>query len=1450
MDSELKSEENAQPQERLIPGTVDATGDFTLRDKIIYGDEVRGDKIAGDKIIYEAADNAPPAPGDPPFQGLRFFDVDDTDRFFGREELTASLVAHLRDHAFLAVIGASGSGKSSLVRAGVVAALHRGKPLPNGVRRPLGSTEWPLFLFTPGAHPLESIASTVTASDAEAAALLIRMKAQSDGLRQHLKSLLDQTQTDHALIVVDQFEEVFALCRDQNEQRIFIDNILCSVGLSGDRTTADDASAAANPARLILTMRADFYAQCAEFEALRTALERYQRYIGPMSQAELRSAIEAPAAHDNWLFEPGLVDLMLEDIENEPGALPLLSHALLETWKRRSGRTLTLAGYQAAGRIQGAIAKTADQTFAQLSNEERQIARNIFLRLTELGEGVQDTRRRVSPTELIVHAAQTAEVEEVVRRLVDARLLTTDKNQVEVAHEALIREWPQLRRWLTENRDALRVHRELTEAAQDWLHLNKDPGALYRGLRLAQAVEWRQTEEDRLNELERSFLEASIALREAERAEEERRRQERIAAAERLAAEQRKRALWATALTVLAVLAAAVAIWLGIESSNNAEIAEKERDRAFAASTAEAQQRQLVVTREAEAVTARDEARSAQQQAEAQLRIAQSQQVAAVAQNLLAGGKSEQALLFAVAAGYELAPTVELHDVLRSAVDSWRGVRTINAHSQRISGGSFSHDNRLIATASDDNTAKVWRVDTGQLLLSTDIYTGVITGAAFSLDDRYLITGSRDRTVRIWRLSDQKLIHTLRHDDDVRSIGLHPNGEWLAARTGSEVWLWEIESGEVVEGSPFRAGVTLRSLDFTQGGDNILAGGGDTQVHLWNIAARQSATLTTENGHENAVLAAVHSPDRRFIASLSSERLLLWEWVDGQGFVARRLPQSSDGISFQPPVQFNPNGRLLAVGSGTGLVRIWNMNDLQADPIQVGGRPGTTANFSPDGRHLLLSSSDGMIALYDIFARMEKPFVKLPAGSIAALFFNRDGSSLVTTSTDGALTFWQVWLGGNVALAPLRNFPAAAMAHRGDEVFAVGVGNAIERWQWRTGQLDQLAITLPDDAPQPDALTAIASAPGGDLIIGSANGALYRVDVESGDTLAHWSAHNDPIAAIVPLPISAGTSNPLVATIGGEPHIAIWDVQTGALVRLLGRPGEGHENDVTALALSPTDDLLYSAGADGRVLAWNWRTGEIVKQHRVRASLISLAVSPADGMIAAGSTEAAIYLWRADGRSFSVGAGANVRTLHFSRNNVLFSATEGGELQLWDLERRVPVHIQAHGERWVKDFFLAEDERLIFSLGDDGQIKAWPLPLDDLLLLGCAQSIRTLSDVEWQQQFGFDIDLTPCPQDRALEHFPLTGALLDPTFQQIDDLPVIYFFDAPRGTTVAPGTEISLRWSTNNATAVYLEINGARRGVASPHEERFSIRAETTFRLIAVNRNGERSLARHVTLAD
>ena len=295
--------------------------------------------------------------------------------------------------------------------------------------------------------------------------------------------LLAKTGAPRLLLVVDQFEELFTLCKDRTEQQAYVDNLLAAAVPEGVTT-------------VILTLRADFYARCAEFANLRTALQDYQKYIGPMSREELCAAIEKPAQANGWDFEPGLVDAILDDVAGEAGSLPLLSHALLETWKRRSGRMLTFAGYHAAGGVQGAIAKTADAVYAELPPDEQAIARNIFLRLTTLGEGTQDTRRRVPLPELLGSGGQAAQVQAVLKRLEDERLVTAERAAaapadgargepeavyVDVTHEALISEWPRLNTWLNEDREGLLVHRRLTEAAQEWQDLGRDSGALFRG---------------------------------------------------------------------------------------------------------------------------------------------------------------------------------------------------------------------------------------------------------------------------------------------------------------------------------------------------------------------------------------------------------------------------------------------------------------------------------------------------------------------------------------------------------------------------------------------------------------------------------------------------------------------------------------------------------------------------------------------------------------------------------------------------------------------------------------------------------------------------------------------------------------------------------------------------------------------------------------------------------
>jgi formylglycine-generating enzyme required for sulfatase activity len=436
-----------------------------------------------------------PAAGEPPYMGLRYFDTSDADLFYGRETLTRELLARVQKESFLAIVGASGSGKSSVARAGLIPAWQK----ENAER----ST---VHVITATAHPLESLAASLTRESESITAtstLMDDLMKDSRSLRLYVKKALGETKL---FLLVDQFEETFTLCKDADERKAFIKNLLS--------LAEDDVQSAA---RVVITLRADFYAHCAEYDGLRLSLEEHQKYIGAMTPDELRQAITAPAQSAGWKFQPGLENLILQDVGTEPGALPLLSHALLETWKRRQGRTLTLKGYADAGGVKKAIAQTAESVYDKLTPAEQTIARRIFLRLTELGEGVQDTRRRVKLDELSQRMGTQDSVAKVLKILTDARLVTTAQDSAEVAHEALIREWGTLRKWLDEDRDSLRLHRHLTESAGEWVRRGRETGELYRGARLKQLQGWLKEHGEALSPLEREFVKASQNVKKRER---------------------------------------------------------------------------------------------------------------------------------------------------------------------------------------------------------------------------------------------------------------------------------------------------------------------------------------------------------------------------------------------------------------------------------------------------------------------------------------------------------------------------------------------------------------------------------------------------------------------------------------------------------------------------------------------------------------------------------------------------------------------------------------------------------------------------------------------------------------------------------------------------------------------------------------------------------------------
>jgi hypothetical protein len=348
-----------------------------------------------------------------PYRGLQTFDEQHAEFFFGRDADIQRLVEKLKGTRFVIVLGASGSGKSSLVRAGLVPALRSGA-LP-------GSHAWPIHVLTPGSLPLTRLAAELVRSGAASSLPDMLDRLAADRRTLHLAAALathGQAEDPRQLWVVDQFEEVFTLCSDEDERRHFLDNLLYASAIPG------------GPCVAVLTMRADFYARCAAYPELAARVAAQQFLVSPMDVDGVRQAIVAPAERVGLEFEEGLVDTILDAVMRQPGALPLLEHALLELWERRRGRMLTLEGYRESGGVDGAVARRADAIYDGFTPEQQAVARRILLRLKQVGDGTSDTRRRARIAELATTLAETDTVERVVRALADARLLTTSSQDL------------------------------------------------------------------------------------------------------------------------------------------------------------------------------------------------------------------------------------------------------------------------------------------------------------------------------------------------------------------------------------------------------------------------------------------------------------------------------------------------------------------------------------------------------------------------------------------------------------------------------------------------------------------------------------------------------------------------------------------------------------------------------------------------------------------------------------------------------------------------------------------------------------------------------------------------------------------------------------------------------------------------------------------------------------
>jgi WD40 repeat protein/DNA-binding SARP family transcriptional activator len=1146
-----------------------------------------------------------PAPGQPPFKGLDFYDEADADLFFGREALTTDLAARMQtllaaDHPgyrVLTVIGASGSGKSSIVLAGLIPAL----------RPTFGDA---VHIVTPTTRPLEALALSLTRATSSTAATIELLDALARDPRSlHLAAarLVQDGRQPRLLLAVDQFEELFTLCRDEEERRVYVDSLLYAARTPG-------------PTAVIITLRADFYAQCAPYDDLRQALCEAQQYIGAMSTGELRQAIEEPARHGGWTFEPGLVDLLLHDAGEEPGALPLLSHALLETWRYRRGQTLTLTGYQATGGVRGAIARTAETTYRQLTPEQQAIARNIFLRLTELGSGNDGedapelyTRRRVALDELIPQHGDPNGVQLVLSRLADARLVTTAQDTVEVAHEALIREWDRLREWLRENRAGLRLHRQLTETAQEWERLGRDRSGLYRGARLAQAMEWATIHRPDLNLQEQAFLQASQADAQARQEAEAERQRRELLAAQTLAEEQRRRA------------------------EEQALAAGKLRRRAVVLSAAAVG---LVVLLAAALLLGR--ARQAQAQ------LANSRELAAAAVTSLQADPERSVLLSlqAVAA----ADTLEARNALRQALPELHSALTIAAHEPGGSpGASYSPDGKLLASIGVDGTAKIWSADTGELVrsLSGDPDT-VGYDIAFSPDGR-LLAASWISQVLVWDVATGEL--RLRLPGQVVAgmatrLNFSPDSTRLAvANMDGQPKVWDLASGRELLALTGHA-APVEGIAFSPNGRRLATGDLAGVVKVWDAATGQEQT-TLEHG--GLVHGLEFSPDGRNLAAAAEDgRLVVWDMESGATVLS--LPTRSGLYD----VVYTPDGQRLATVHQDGTAVLWDAATGQ-QLLTFAGHVSTviSAAASPDNIHVATSGYDSTVRVWDTRPGHELLTVLAHRGPAYALAYSPDGSRLATAGADGAARLWDPETG----LLALTLFPdvsspgfsSIAFSQDGSKVAAGGVDGTVLVGDALSGQLE---ISLPAHTGM---IWGLAFSPDGRRLASTSWDKTTREwDLETGEEIAAYAGHEEIAFSAVFSPDGRRIYS------ASYRHSRELDAATGEEMRRF----HGDGLDVYGLALSHDGRVLAQGRSNGSVALFDTTTGEKIRELTGHGGLVNrLEFSQDDQHLATGGFDKFAKLWDVEtGEELATfyGNGGNVFDVALSPDGRRL-ATAGGD---------------------------------------------------------------------------------------------------------------------------------------------------------------------------------------------
>ena len=1202
-----------------------------------------------------------------PYPGMVPFAAANARFFYGRTEEIARMVQLLRRQRFMMVIGPSGSGKSSLVYAGLLPELARS--------RYFRQNYWLIRTMRPGPHPTDTLADAIGAD-----------RTSGEFEPDTIDTLLAANPPAHRLLLlVDQFEEVFAQA-PRAEQARFI--------------AALQALRLPDNCALILTLRADFYPDL--MTSFLWPVDASQRVeVAPLRGEALREAIVRPAADVGVRIEDSLVNQLVADAADEPGALPLLQETMGLLWDDIEQHTLNYAAYQrlsgAAGHVDGtpnglavAIAMKADATLAELNPEQQAIARRIFLRLIQFGEGRADTRRQQPVTSLHAASDTPEAFEQALEHLTDNRLLTRSGGDeqnppaVDISHESLITGWSRLHDWADERREAEQVRRRLEAKAAEWVRLGGATGGLLDEAELPEAERWLASpdaEDLGFNATLPELVEASQqAILAAEQARQAAHRQE-LAQAESLATEQRQRleeqAIAASrmrrslaGLAAVFVVAVAAALFAWYQEQKAAHLAEQE-----------ASARELAEFR-------RVEAEQERMASVAQLLLIQSEEQLAIDQDEQAALLARQAYLFNPQGGPRLNEQVDR--TLRSVIAKPRFSPVfsdlLNSQSVTVTADGTT----MFTTHLEDGELRMWRLDHPGLKPTIlpgapgdkvgGVPVGRIYATAISPNGKLLIAANEDGSMAQWDLTQlgAPAVPLPRHPAGVWTIAFSSDGRWLAvgSKEDDSFTLLDLtnHNAEPIlvanpDGSNRGPGIGVLggvAVAFQPDSGILAAANLDGKIRLWDPADLTAPVANV--AHDGSPLWALgFSPDGKILAGgHKNGSIRLWDAADLEQPPAVLTGQTNEIIS----LAFSPDSELLASAAPSGGgIWVWPVRDPTKQPVAITGSLNDVA-FTPDGRSLIgAGQSNTKLRMWDLTPSGQPVVLTDHEGPVLSIMFSADGTRLVSSDAAAkpAIRVWDavdLTKDPTVLLGHENYISAARFSPDGRLLASASTDHTVRVWPVDQPEAEPIVLPLPGLDPW----FANFSPDGQTLVAGSIEG-------------VHVWRRNDLTAKATLLDIGTNWTTDVVFSPDGS-KLATGNLDSGIYLQDLTRPDAtptklgGHEGRVWTVAFSPDGNTLASGGRDTTVRLWDVSgptpTPTTIGRHN--DDVWGLAFSPDGTRLATGSKDGDIRLWNVEepGETPAVlrGHAAGVWSLSFSPDgNALASAGEDSEIRIWDLTK-------------------------------------------------------------------------------------------------------------------------------------------------------------------------------------